>query len=309
MTLSRKKAVVVGLALCAMAATLPASEPINDKDSVRIGLVSTLFRDIPPSWVQMTTKPFSDLMKEQTGLAGKVITSGAALDLGRQLQDGKVQLGVFHGVEFAWAQERYPNLEPLMIAVNRERHLHANLVVRWDCTAKDFGDLKGKILALPRRSREHCHLFLERHCRELGMEPKEYFDKVVCHGGVEDALDDVIRGKVQGAIVDSALLEWYGRLKPGCHSGLKIVKRSEVFPAAVIVYRKGALDDATLQRFRKGMLDAHQNTKSNELMRMWSLTGFERIPEDYQQTLTDIRKAYPAPEAAKTPPMANAKTQ
>ena len=102
------------------------------------------------------------------------------------------------------------------------------------------------------------------------------------------------------AIVDSVLLDWYGRIKPGCHSGLKVIKRSEVFPAAVIVYRKGAIDEETLQRFRKGMLEAHQNPRSNELIRMWSLTGFERVPDDYQETLTNIRKAYPAPQAPKT---------
>jgi ABC-type phosphate/phosphonate transport system substrate-binding protein len=292
----------VVLTLSGVVTTLPANEPSPEKKCFEIGLVSSLFRDVPAALVQLSMKPFSDVMLEQTGLVGKSKPGGDVFDLGQQIQDGKLHLGVFHGVEFAWAQERYPDLRPLMIAVNRERHLHANLVVRWDNEAKEFADLKGKILAMPRRSREHCHLFLKRHCKELGVDPKECFDKIVTHGGVEDALDDIIRGKVHGAIVDSVLLDWYGRIKPGCHSGLKVIKRSEVFPAAVIVYRKGAIDEDTLQRFRKGMLEAHQNPKSNELIRMWSLTGFERVPDDYQETLTNIRKSYPGPELSKPAP-------
>lgn len=283
----------------ALGATPPANEPAKNCD-VQIGLVSTLFRDIPPAQLEFSTKMFRDLMQAQTGLTGTVVTASDASDLGRLLQEGKVHLGVFHGVEFAWAQERFANLEPLMIAVNRQRHLHANLVVHCNSAAKDFADLKQKTLALPCRSREHCRLFLERHCRELGSAPKEHFDKIVVHKSIEDALDDVIRGKVDAAVVDSVSLDFYGRLKPGPHSALKVLKCSEVFPASVIVYRKGAIKEATLQRFRKGLLEANRNPAGENTLKIMSLTAFELIPEDYQKTLSDIRKAYPAPDAPKT---------
>jgi hypothetical protein len=30
-------------------------------------------------------------------------------------------------------------------------------------------------------------------------------------------------------------------------------------------------------------------------MTLWKLTGFEQVPSDYDQTLTEIVKTYPAP--------------
>jgi ABC-type phosphate/phosphonate transport system substrate-binding protein len=283
--------------LLGLAPLLPAEEKTEDRaEFIRIGLVNSLFRDVKPALVQMTLHPFSSLVRSQTGLDGRPVVVPDALALGQQLHEDKVQLGVFHGVEFAWAQHKYPDLRPLVIAINRHRQLRANLVVRYDSPVKDFADLKGKKVALPSGSREHCHLFLEREGRKCAGAAREFFGQTVIHADVEAALDDVIRRKVDGAVVDGVSLESYQLIKPGCFSGLKVAQQSEVFPAAVVAYRPGALDETTLARFRDGLLKAHQNTRTRELMFMWRLTAFEAVPDDYQRNLTEIRKVYPGPE-------------
>ena len=127
-----------------------AEEPAS-ASSIRIGLVNTLFRDTPESLVQLMTRPLKSLMESQTGMSGTLIPGGEACNLGRQLQDDKFQLAVFHGVEFGWARQKHPDLKPLMIAVNQQRHLYAFLIVRADSGLTNLSDLKGKPLSLPRR--------------------------------------------------------------------------------------------------------------------------------------------------------------
>jgi ABC-type phosphate/phosphonate transport system substrate-binding protein len=279
-----------------LASLLPANEkPEGRAEFIRIGMVNSLFRDVKPALMQMSLQPFSALVRSQTGMDGRAVVIDDALTLGQQLHDDKVQFGVFHGVEFAWAQQKYTDLRPLVIAINRHRHLRANLVVRYDSPIKTFTDLKGKKVALPRGSREHCHLFLEREGRKCAGPSKEFFGETVIHADVEAALDDVLRRKVDATIVDSVALESYQLVKPGCYSGLKVAQQSEVFPAAVVAYRQGALDDATLARFRDGLLKANQNTRTREKMFLWRLTAFEAIPADFQENLTEIRKGYPGP--------------
>src|SRR5262249_21916809 len=151
----------LGAGTAVLAACLPALLLIsaaNEKtepaaDYVRIGMVSTLFRDVSPATRQLSLQPFSSLVRAQTGLDGRPVLAGDALDLAGQMKENKVQFGVFHGFEFAWAQEKYPDLRALVIAINRQRHLRANLVTRHDSDVKSFADLKGKKLALPRGSR------------------------------------------------------------------------------------------------------------------------------------------------------------
>ncbi len=292
----------LALAACLLGLAPLAATSNEGAGAVRIGLVSSLFRDVPPALVQFSMKPLASLIQTQTGMSGQAVVAGDALNLAGLLNEGKVQLGVFHGVEFAWAQEKYPQLRPLVICINRQRNLKAHLVTKHDSAVKCFQDLKGKSLSLPRRSREHCHLFLERECRGCGAAPKDLFSEVIAHADVEEALDGVVSGKVAAAVVDGVSLESYEVLKPGNYSGLKIVRDSHTFPAAVIAYRVGALDEATLNRFRDGLIRAHQNTRSRELMYMWRLTAFEPVPADYQRTLTEIRKVYPAPPPAPAAP-------
>jgi ABC-type phosphate/phosphonate transport system substrate-binding protein len=112
---------------------------------------------------------------------------------------------------------------------------------------------------------------------------------------VEDALDDVVDGVAQVYVLDSVALDCYKRRKPGRFTKLRIVHSSEVFPAAVVAFRAGGLDEATLARFRDGMMNANRTTLGRQLMTLWKLTGFEQVPPDYEQTLTEIAKVYPAP--------------
>jgi ABC-type phosphate/phosphonate transport system substrate-binding protein len=289
------------LAAVGLAGSTPASHGDTETpDLVRIGMVKTLFRDVPEPLVRMLSYPFNTLMKAQTGMDGQLVHGKDCLGLGRQLHENKVQLGVFHGIEFGWAREKYKDLRPLCIAINRHRNLQAYLLVRQDGTIHGMADLKGKVVALPRRSREHCHLFLESQCDTLGLPPAKFFSKIVNPPNVECALDDVLRGKSQAAVVDNVALESYHHVKPGCHARLKILHESAVFPAAVIAYCEGAMSKETLERFKQGMITANQNERGRELMNMWSLSAFEAIPDDYEQVMTDILRIYPAPNTMGT---------
>jgi ABC-type phosphate/phosphonate transport system substrate-binding protein len=295
----RRKTLVPALALLvAGLALMPAGAPAQDNGSantVKIGMAGSLFRDVPEVMVKALTPPFQSLMHEQTGMRGEIVVAGEALDMGRCLNDKELQLGVFQGFEFAWAQQKYPDLRPLVIAVTRHRTLYAYLIVRNDNSAAGLADLKGKTISLPRRTREHCLLFLERACKEMGAESKDLFT-IVNHSNVEDALDDVVRDKVQAVVVDGVSLEAYEQLKSGCYARLKVLKKSEPFPPSVVAYRQGTLNDATLARFRTGMINANQTPRGRELMALWKLTAFERVPADYAEALAAVLKAYPAPD-------------
>ena len=126
---------LVLLALAITSVVARGEEPEKAKDAVHIGLVNTLFRDTPEALLKVVMEPFGSLMESQTGVHGQLIMAGDAHDLTQRLKDGKIQLGVFNGVEFAWAQQEYPELKPLMIAINKRRHLEACLVVRSDSLA------------------------------------------------------------------------------------------------------------------------------------------------------------------------------
>jgi ABC-type phosphate/phosphonate transport system substrate-binding protein len=266
---------------------------------VHIGLVRSLFREAPPSMIGLLSRPLKALMESQTGLTGELVLAGDYSDLSARLKDGRAQLGVFHGIEFAWARQKNPGLRPLVIAVSQHRLLHAHLVVRKDGGVRSCADLKGKVVALPRMSREHCHLYLERRCPGGGTDPAQFFGQITHPSSADDALGDVVDGLAQAAVVDRIALDEYQRARPARANQLRVLHQSEPFPAAVVAYQAGSLDDTTLRRFRDGMTGADKMERGKQLLKMCRITRFEDVPGDYNRLLEDIARAYPAAQPSK----------
>jgi ABC-type phosphate/phosphonate transport system substrate-binding protein len=262
---------------------------------VRVGVPLSFFRDIPEAKAQMLMEPLRLLLEAQTGVRGQLIITPTAEMVGEQLHEEKVQLGLFHGFEFAWARLKNPQLKPLLLAINQQRHLRAHVVVRQDCAAVTFADLGGKSLTLPLQSREHCVLYLERRCRECGEKLDGFFGKVKTVGDVEDAIDEVVEGTVQATVIDGVSLDSYKRRRPARFAKVKSVLQSEAFPASVVAYQPGVLPDSSLRRFQERMIAANQERGAQPLLAMCRMTAFEPVPGDYEQNLADILKAYPPP--------------
>jgi len=286
----------ITLACCLLGSALPLqAEEVKPPEQVRIGMVNTLFHDIPPPLIEFLGGPFKTLVKEFTGLDSQLKVGGDGYDIAKKLEDKNLDLAVLHGFEFGWAQRKYPDLRPLTIAVSKYRQVNAFLVVRADSEIKTFSDLKGKDIGFPRKSKEHCRLYLERSCANCGQcYTKGFFNQIIASANADDALDDVLRGRLQGVITDNMSLEEYEQFKPGCYARLKVIKQSEPFPPAVVVYREGALSADTLKRFRDGMIGANQTPRGRDMMSMFKMTAFEPVPDNYGQMIAEILRHYPA---------------
>jgi len=222
----------------------PMAKGENLPNPIRLGIVQSFFRDVPEPMIGVAMKPFSALVKMQTGFDSELAPPTDTETVAELLSKNKVQLALFEGVEFAWAKQNWPDLQPLVIVVNEHRNRQAFLIVRQDSNITRFSDLQGKQLAIPRRSRSHCHLFVERLSQENGKEAKDFFSKLITSSGAEAALDDLADGSVQAVVVDREALDCYKRRKPGRFGKLKELQKSEVFPDSVIAYRSGVFDQA-----------------------------------------------------------------
>lgn len=271
----------------------------EDDHSVRIGLVSSLFRDTSEPLMQIIMRPFKSLLETQTGMSGRLVSGGDAYHLSQRLKEGDVHLGIFHGVEFAWAKAKFPQLKPLLIAVNQQRFLRAHLIVRADSSIQSVDDLKGRVVGLPNLSREHCWLFLERRCVPIDQTPDKFFSRVSRSRDGAYAIDDVIDGTLHAAVIDDAELNTYQKQYPEQFTKIKDLLRSETFPCAVIAYYPGFLPDNLLDQFRSGMLTAKDSRQGRQMMHMCRITSFEDVPDDFDKLLDDISKAYPPPPRSK----------
>lgn len=271
-----------------------AGEPAK-LETLRIGATGTL----TGAAESLREKAGNDLLqrfiREETGLKADIKGQRSWEELAASLSKGETHFGVFQGYEYAWLQEKYPEIKPLAVAINVLRYPIACIVTQKNSPIKSFADLKGKVVAVPASTQACLRMFLDRQCEAAGKKPEEYFASIAAPESVEDCLDDLVDGKFAAVSIDEAALEAYKRRKPGRYNQLREVTRSQPFPPIVVAYYGTTLDEPTLRRFKDSLLSATRKEKGEMLLTLSRLSAFESVPDDFANVLTATRKAYPAP--------------
>ena len=136
-------------------------------------------------------------------------------ELTDKLAKGELDLGVYQGFDYAWAQEKQSDLKPLAVAVNVYTYPVAYVVTNRTNKAQSFRDLQGQSLAIPATGQRFLNLFVEREIPAAAKKPPDsFFSKITTPEEIEDALDDTVDGVVQAMVVDRAALEAFKRRKP-----------------------------------------------------------------------------------------------
>ncbi|MBY0515214.1 MAG: phosphate/phosphite/phosphonate ABC transporter substrate-binding protein [Gemmataceae bacterium] len=283
----------------ALVPAAPAQDPpVAPPTVIRLGLLTGMFRDVSPDLIQAASVPFRDQFKRATGLDAGVELVDDYRTLAAKLNDKKLQFGVFHGYEYAWARDQYPDLLPLVVSVPTGGKVQACLVVNAASKAEKPADLKGNCVTVPIGTKSHCHLYLERLQAELP--PNTCGPSGPRELGPEEALDNVCANKCPAALVDIGSLTAFQNNKPGAAASLKVLDRSELFPAGVVVYRKDAIDPQVVEKVRKSLVDVRSNPQGRAFLMLWRLQGFTVPADGYYTDLERIKKAFPAPPAVTT---------
>lgn len=296
----QRRAVPTILLALAIGFVAPAAFAQPAKVSVlHIGTSGTLTSETSKDKEKAALDMLQSFVKDETGFDNEIQRQKSWSELADKMTSRQLQLGVFQGYEFAWARAKHSTLKPLAVAVDVHTYPVVYVVARKDNPATNFAGLKGQSLSLPAVGRSYLNLFVERQSQAQGNDLKGFFSKVVSPGNYEDALDDVVDGTVQAAVVDRGALEGFKRRKPARFNQLKDVARSQPFPPGVIAYQDGVLDPATLRRFRDGLLNAAKKEKGRTLLTFFHLTGFADVPGDFDQVLARTLKDYPPPNGTK----------
>lgn len=289
--------ILLGFAVFAIALGLSPFASAQDAP-IKIGIVKYFFNDMEPPFVQIGNDMFKGVMKAATGLDGTLYSDYSPFEVAQKINDNELQLGVFHGHEFAWIQKKFPKLVPSMVIMNHQNDVRAYFIVKQDNPAKTIADLRGKKFDLPMGAKQHCIIYLNKQCANNDQnDPKAFFGSVVRSKSGPKAIDEVARGINDVVLVDGITLDVYKRERgPVFDKNLRILQQSNGFPSPVVVYKDGALPAATLKAIHNGLLNAHNNKACDELRQLWQIRAFEPIPSGFDSSLADSLKQFPAPK-------------
>jgi ABC-type phosphate/phosphonate transport system substrate-binding protein len=284
----------LGLCGVGLAALLRDGQPAYAQGpGITVGLSGSLFPGLSDGMLEMAAKPFRTLLEDATGVKGAVVQGGSPKELASRLKKDEVQLGVFQGIEYAWARAYNEKLVPVVLCVNQAKRLKGVLIVRASWKGTKVADLKGKSLMLPAETREHCRAFLERDCVAGGLPAKKFYSSIRKAEDVEEAMEEVTDGNVTAAVIDAHAWLSYSKAKPISAKKLRPLATSEEFPPSVVACQFGRFDGGQLTQFRTGLIAAKQTPKGKRLMEFLRMTGFEAAPDDFDQFAAGVARAYP----------------
>jgi ABC-type phosphate/phosphonate transport system substrate-binding protein len=287
--------------LCASLISFSAltAVPGQQPKSLHLALAKSFAVDKADTIINIAADDFKKVLKETTGFDGDLTTKLSAFEIADKLDKKQIDLGIFYAHEFAWVQAKHADLQPLIVAVNKQHEQRVSLIVHKNSAAKSIADLRGKKLDLPKGANELCRLFVAKLCMDSDKKaPAEFFGAIEKSPSPVEALDGVAREKAQAVVVDANWLAFYKENKgPTFKNQLRILQASEPFPPVVVVCKKGALDQKTLDQFTSGLLKADKTADGRDLMKEWNINAFERVPNNYAASLAELLKRYPPPES------------
>lgn len=285
----------IGFLGLATAGAQTAPEKAQPKvTEIRIGFPEPMFKDVAPNLIQVAAKPFQEMLQKIAGISGTMEVVPNYKVLAELLDQGKLDMAVFHGFEYAWVKDS-PSLEPIVVTVPNCGKVQACLVVHVNSKAKTAEHLVGACVAVPKGSKAHCQMFLDRLRETLpeecccpinqpGMTPAETLDAVVCRN-------------CEAALVDVSALLAYQKSTPGLARQLKVLHQSELLPSAVVVYRKGALTPQQVTAIRGGLLNSTKTAEGQIFAMFWNLKGFGEVSDEYTRLVEQCLQAYPPPNS------------
>jgi ABC-type phosphate/phosphonate transport system substrate-binding protein len=284
---------LAGGLIALVSGTAPAQKPPS---VLKVGTTGSLAAGTSGADEKGALDTLHNFIKSETGFENDIVDHKGWQELAEKLEKGTDNVGVFQGFELAWALEKYPKLKPLAVAVNGQPYRQIFVVTRKDSKAKRIDELKEKKVAVMKAGQGYPLLVLQTLAKA---EPKSFFSLQFADNA-EDALDDLVDGKVDAAAVDRVAIDAFKRRKPGRFAQLKELIRSKNLPSTTIVYYDGKLDEATVNKFRDGLVNANKKEKGRTLLTYFKLTGFAAPPEDFKKLLDESRKNYPLPAQEST---------
>ncbi len=293
-SLLRPISVAIVLAGCAQSWAAPP-KPTR---TVQFGIAESMFEGVPESFRDVTSQPFLRLVKAGTGFDGKLQFPPDAVTLADLIDKGKIDIGVFKGYEFAFAQGRHPKLVPILIAA-QHHPVQIVAVVRDDRRGSTMADLASDKIAVDPLERDLCGLFLAKEKRER-LNDRNFTTHDASNGS--NALFEVIDGKSGGAVVNLASLKSFQQLYPGKAKNLRVLAQTRVLPDSCVAVKAGGLDESAVRKFREALTNVEKLPGGKPLLVLWKLKGFAVFPADYEKSLSQVRDTFsqPAREAALT---------
>jgi phosphonate transport system substrate-binding protein len=216
-----------------------------------------------------------------------------------QLEAGAIQIGWLCGLAYVrWVDAPQPPLELLAAHVlagaryRGEPVYYSDVVVRRESAFHSFADLRGAAWAYNEPASHSGSEVVRYHLATLG-ERAGYFGRAVEAGSHQNALKLIIGGQVDGAAIDSTVLEEEIRRSPALAESIRVVEALGPSPIPPWVIHR-SVPPGQREAIRAALFTMHDDPAGQAILAAGHLARFVRVADrDYDPIREMARLAAP----------------
>jgi ABC-type phosphate/phosphonate transport system substrate-binding protein len=281
---------------------LLTAAPATAQDRLIVGIHDNLILQEQKSRAKRALEHLIQLIGDEVGVPMEleILTSGTQPDLlktAAKLRSGQVHVAAMTGLEYGWLRDLAGRgLQPLVISNAGLRTGESEqLIVREG--GKQLQELRGAKLAVFAKPYPSAHIYLRQLQRARGSDFLSGRTAVLSNAS--KALQAVLSGGADAAIIDTYTLQGYQRVFPGQAARLRIVDRTKSYPMVPVVgfpqhmnrIRAGLWGEVQTELTR-----VHTNPRAAAFLEVWRVRGFNMPPGDYDRSAAQAAKDFPLNE-------------
>lgn len=278
---------------------------LEARPPVTVRLYPSLLPGIPESRALGTTRPMVELLSTAVDYPllldlepSATNPQYALFQFGRQINEGKIHLGVLWGLELAWLAPHFPQLEPLAVVnFGGQTTLASHIIVRRDSTIRSVRGLEGKRQATYAKAPLMDHLALRDILLRQKVDPSRVAaTSPFTYPSVKHALQAVRRGDSDYMVVSIHIYARMVLTQPALDRDLTVIANSSPYPPPVVVGLQRHID-----RLRNGLWSALQrelstihNTPDGEFcIQFWRFQSFLHPDQQFMMLMSAAVRQYP----------------
>ncbi|HPY87658.1 MAG TPA: phosphate/phosphite/phosphonate ABC transporter substrate-binding protein [Spirochaetota bacterium] len=234
-------------------------------------------------------KPFIDYISEELGISVSLYIAKSYNELGAELADGSVHIGIFSPTAYVQAQDTYSELKYLATSVkNGAPYYYGYIITRADSKIKSIKKLKGKTFCFTDKSSTSGYKYPMLLFKKKKINPEKFFKEIIFVKSHDDSLEAVRKGIVDAGAVSGAFENYIHK------DELRALDKTPPIPLDAVVVNK-SLDGNLIKKIKKLFLSVNPNSKNanNELiLSKLYFQGFVEKSNSFYNVVRDMLKEF-----------------
>ena len=226
---------------------------------------------------------------KRLGRTVQLVDRGNYKEMNRLLETGELDAAFVCAGPYVEGKEKF-GMELLAMPLVKGKPIYRSyIIVRKDSPIKQFEDLRGKVFAFADPKSNTGKLVPTYMLSRMNETPDSFFAHYIFTYGHDQSIRSVAERLVDGAAVDSLILDYLAQRTPALIKNIRIIAKSGPYGIPPVVVRPG-LDPELKKQLKDILLSASADPEGNDILKGMMIDRFVEGDDKNYDTIRRINR-------------------